>query len=112
MDVRYLDELQRILGQKKVTPPCIFIGAKYIGGADDIKQMSETGELKKLIQRLQLSETSVCDECGGHRYVLCNKCNGSHKIYMEKSGGFKSCLSCSQNGLIRCPSCSRFPRGI
>uniref|UniRef100_A0A2C9VS55 Uncharacterized protein n=1 Tax=Manihot esculenta TaxID=3983 RepID=A0A2C9VS55_MANES len=74
---------------KKVRLPAVFLGGKYVGGAEEIKEMNESGELSKLI---------------GLRYVLCAQCNGSHKIYSEKHG-FRTCTSCNVNGLIKCGLC-------
>ncbi|XWS65809.1 hypothetical protein CRYUN_Cryun05aG0145500 [Craigia yunnanensis] len=106
LDSNFLDELQGIIGPKSFTLPLVFIGGRYIGGADEVKQLHECGELKKLIDGLPLVVgSSVCNLCEGLRFVLCHQCNGSHKIYSEKSG-FRSCPDCNANGLIRCPSCS------
>lgn len=87
-----------------MTLPRVFIGGRYIGGAEDIKLMNENGELRSLIERLPRSDVNPCDSCGGMRFVVCDQCNGSHKVYMDKSG-FRSCTVCNVNGLIRCPSC-------
>ncbi|KAJ6690131.1 hypothetical protein OIU85_006413 [Salix viminalis] len=104
MDGMYLDELQEIIGSKKVTLPVVFIGGKYIGGVKEITELHESGDLKKLIGGLPLSGTSACDTCGGLRFVVCEQCSGSHKIYAAKYG-FKNCIACNVNGLIRCPTC-------
>lgn len=107
MDSRFLDELQRIMGQiekTKLTLPRVFIGGRYIGGAEEIRQLHETGELKKFVEGLPAAEPGVCEMCGAFRFILCDECNGSHKCYTEKNG-FRSCTSCNENGLIRCPSC-------
>ncbi|KAJ4725525.1 putative Glutaredoxin family protein [Melia azedarach] len=110
MDSRFLNELQGILGgQSKLTLPRVFIGGRYIGGAEEVRQLNETGELKKFVEGLPAAEPGVCNGCGGYRFVLCNECDGSHKLYTEKAGGFKSCTVCNENGLIRCPSCSYGP---
>lgn len=105
MDSRFLNELQGILGQRKLTVPRVFIGGRYIGGAEEVRQMHEAGELKKLIEELPAAEPGTCGVCGGYRFVLCADCNGSHKLYSEKLG-FKICTACNENGLIRCSSCS------
>lgn len=105
MDNRFLDEIHGILGRKNVTLPRVFVGGKYIGGADDVKQLNETGDLRRLIERLPRTDPNACNLCGGLRFVVCDECSGSHKVYMEKTG-FRSCTSCNVNGLIRCPSCS------
>ncbi|PQM36248.1 uncharacterized protein Pyn_29032 [Prunus yedoensis var. nudiflora] len=109
MDHGFLTELQQILGQHtKLTLPRVFIGGRYIGGADEVRTLHEAGELKKFVEGLPAQEPGVCDTCGGYRFILCVECSGSHKLYTEKNG-FKSCTSCNENGLIRCPSCSCAP---
>ncbi|KAF5446672.1 hypothetical protein F2P56_032281 [Juglans regia] len=111
MDSGFLTELQQILGgqsQSKLSLPRVFIGGRYVGGAEEIRQLHEAGELRKLVEGLPAAEPGVCDVCGGYRFVLCDECYGSHKLFTEKSG-FKSCTACNENGLIRCPSCHCAP---
>ncbi|KAL5732906.1 hypothetical protein ACOSP7_032248 [Xanthoceras sorbifolium] len=107
MDSKFLDELQAIMGcskSAKTSLPRVFIAGRYIGGADEIRQLHETGELMHIIGRAPLVGPTCCDVCGGLRFLVCEVCNGSHKIYMEKHG-FRTCSVCNVNGLIRCPSC-------
>ncbi|PIN25444.1 Glutaredoxin-related protein [Handroanthus impetiginosus] len=102
MDSRFMDELQRILGQSeksKLTLPRVFIGGRYIGGADEVRRLHESGELKKYVEGLPTAEPGTCEACGGYRFILCEECSGSHKCYSEKAG-FRSCTSCNENGLI------------
>ncbi|RVW65753.1 Uncharacterized protein CK203_057709 [Vitis vinifera] len=108
MDSGFLEELQGILGQTKLTLPRVFIGGRYIGGAEEIRQLHEIGQLKKFVEGLPAAESGVCEMCGGYGFILCHECNGSHKCYSEKGDtiGFRSCTDCNENGLIRCPSCS------
>ncbi|PON59880.1 Glutaredoxin [Parasponia andersonii] len=108
MDSGFLGELQQILGQRRLTLPRVFIGGRYVGGADEVRQLHEVGELKKFVEGLPAAEPGVCDACGGFCFVLCDDCSGSHRLYSEK-GGFKCCTACNENGLIRCPSCSSPP---
>ncbi|CAA2953616.1 uncharacterized protein At5g39865-like [Olea europaea var. sylvestris] len=108
MDSGYIKELQKIFGEpekSKLTLPRVFIGGRYIGGAEEVRQLHESGELKKYLQGLLPADARGCEACGGYRFILCQECNGSHKYYSEKCG-FKSCTSCNENGLTRCPSCS------
>lgn len=105
MDSGFLTELQQILGKKKLILPAVFIGAEYFGGAEEIRQLHETGELKKLIEGLPTADSGACEVCGGYRFILCEECNGSRKLFTEKTG-FKTCTVCNENGLIRCHSCS------
>ncbi|KAG5567041.1 hypothetical protein RHGRI_002569 [Rhododendron griersonianum] len=108
MDHKFMDELQGILADKvkgKITLPRVFIGGRYFGGAEEVKQLHEVGELKKVVGKLPAADPGVvCEVCGGYRFILCDECSGSHKCYTEKSG-FRTCGACNENGLIRCPSC-------
>ncbi|KAE9615135.1 putative thioredoxin-like protein [Lupinus albus] len=108
MDSGFTVELNRIMGQTGLTLPRVFIGGRYIGGAEEVKQLNEIGELKKMLEKLPVADLSECHVCGGHRFVLCNECDGSRKVYTEKIG-FKTCNNCNENGLLRCPSCFSTP---
>ncbi|KAF8102506.1 hypothetical protein N665_0198s0206 [Sinapis alba] len=111
MDASFAAELERIFGVKKEESqtklPRVFIGGRYVGGAEEVKQLHEIGELKKLVQELPRIEPRVCEMCGGHRFVPCNVCHGSHKVHTEKLR-FRTCSTCNENGLVWCSSCS-FP---
>ncbi|XP_059300663.1 uncharacterized protein At5g39865-like [Lycium ferocissimum] len=105
MDAGIMEELKAILGEKtKLSLPRVFIGGKYIGGAEEIIQLHEAGELKKCVEGLTPADLSTCEVCGGNRFILCDECSGSHKFYSEKNGS-RTCPVCNENGLIRCPSC-------
>ncbi|KAI6670949.1 hypothetical protein NL676_005834 [Syzygium grande] len=114
MDSGFLAELQGILGhggggqRGKLGLPRVFIGGRYVGGAEEIRQLHEIGELKKLVEGAPPAEPGVCGACGGYRFVLCGECDGSHKLYAEKTG-FRSCTACNENGLVKCPSCTSAP---
>ncbi|KAJ8647634.1 hypothetical protein MRB53_000657 [Persea americana] len=108
MDAGFLDELKALLGDKQLALPRVFIGGRYIGGADEIVYLHETGELKKIVQGFPMAKLGACSGCGGVRFVLCFDCSGSRKVYLEdeeEEGGFRMCFVCNENGLIRCPSC-------
>ncbi|KAF5795916.1 putative glutaredoxin, Thioredoxin-like superfamily [Helianthus annuus] len=118
MDSRFLQELQNIMSESgefededeidktklQLQLPRVFIGGKYIGGAEEVKQLHETGELKKFVERLPAVSGGVCAVCGDFRFVVCDECNGSRKCYSDK-GGFRSCTLCNENGLVRCTCC-------
>uniref|UniRef100_A0A2P2IMX3 Uncharacterized protein At5g39865 n=1 Tax=Rhizophora mucronata TaxID=61149 RepID=A0A2P2IMX3_RHIMU len=106
MDSAYKKELQSVLGGKNVSLPQVFIRGNYVGGADVIKQMFETGELARLLDSIPRREPGfVCDACGDVRFVPCGNCNGSRKVFDEDEDVLKRCLECNENGLIRCPDC-------
>ncbi|XP_010920997.1 uncharacterized protein At5g39865 [Elaeis guineensis] len=104
MDMAFLGELKGILGQRQLSLPQVFIGGRYIGGADEIRRLNEVGELQKYVDGVPRA-TAACEGCGGIRFILCQICNGSRKVYTEKAG-FRCCTACNENGLIRCPNCS------
>lgn len=107
MDAGFMEELKTILGtheKRKLTLPRVFIAGRYVGGATEIVQLHEAGELKKYVEGLTPVDFSTCEVCGGDRFILCGECSGSRKCYSEKSG-FRACTVCNENGLIRCPSC-------
>ncbi|KAI3740530.1 hypothetical protein L2E82_30998 [Cichorium intybus] len=109
MDSAYRKELLSVLGEKQtVSLPQVFIKGKYIGGADVIKQLHETGQLAKLLKGLPvraIGPWQVCDACGDVRFIPCANCSGSKKFFDEDEEQLKRCPDCNENGLIRCPTC-------
>ena len=109
MDSGFLSELGRVMGLAgPTTLPRVFIAGRYVGGAEEVSKMNETGELKKVLEGLPKADPGECHVCGGHRFVLCDECDGSRKVYSDK-GGFRTCANCNENGLLRCPNCFSAP---
>ncbi|CAK8564632.1 unnamed protein product [Lathyrus sativus] len=107
MDHAYRKELQCVMGEENVSLPQVFIRGKYIGGADVIKHLFESGDLKRMLDGFpKMKPGFVCESCGDARFVPCDNCSGSRKIFDEDEGLLKRCLECNENGLIRCPCCS------
>ncbi|KAL4320100.1 hypothetical protein GQ457_18G006690 [Hibiscus cannabinus] len=50
MDHGFLKELRGMLGRSKLSLPRVFIGGRYMGGAEEMEQLHESGELKKLVE--------------------------------------------------------------
>lgn len=106
MDAEYRKELQRALGGKAMSLPQVFIRGKYVGGAEEVKQLNEVGELSNLLEGFPMRDPgSVCVGCGDARFMPCPNCNGSRKVFEEEEGELKRCPDCNENGLIRCPGC-------
>ncbi|KAF3635568.1 hypothetical protein FXO38_24578 [Capsicum annuum] len=121
----FKEELKELLGNEYSGGglPRIFLGKKYIGGADEIRRMNEDGKLEKFVENCEKVEDGVvlgscnCEACGDIRFVPCETCSGSCKIYYEADYeeeqeeieddeyGFQRCPDCNENGLIRCPIC-------
>ncbi|EOA24052.1 hypothetical protein CARUB_v10017269mg [Capsella rubella] len=133
----FKEELKELLGDKfnngfGITLPRVFLGRKYLGGAEEIRKLNEDGKLEKLLEGYEKVEENKngngqeCEACGDVRFVPCETCSGSCKVYYEyedeeeddddeeedeesvKEGreyGFQTCPDCNENGLIRCPIC-------
>ncbi|CAN4093686.1 unnamed protein product [Withania somnifera] len=123
----FKEELKELLGKEYARGglPRVFLGKKYIGGADEIRRMNEDGLLEKLVENRERIQdggvggssvgNGVCEACGDIRFVPCETCSGSCKIYYEAEYGeleleedeygFQRCPDCNENGLIRCPIC-------
>ncbi|GMJ04166.1 hypothetical protein like AT3G28850 [Hibiscus trionum] len=127
----FKDELGELMGEGfKGRLPRVFVGKKYIGGAEEIKQMHEEGSLEKAVEgceRVDDDDAGPCEACGDIRFVPCETCSGSCKVFYEEveeeeeeeeeegelvenegeegEYGFQRCPDCNENGLIRCPIC-------
>lgn len=107
MDRSYRKELQDALkGKAVVGLPQVFVKGNHIGGAEEIKQLNETGELAMLLKGFPVMKSGfVCESCGDVRFVPCSNCNGSRKVYDDEEGILRRCPECNENGLTRCPVC-------
>ena len=118
----FKEELKDLLGDafNSGSLPRVFLGRRYIGGAEDVRRMHEEGQLEKTLEDSEKTEAGgnsgsrTCEACGDIRFVPCETCSGSCKIYYEgdeedddEEGefGFQRCPDCNENGLIRCPIC-------
>lgn len=106
MDRSYRTELQDALKGKTLSLPQVFIKGMHIGGAEEIKQLHEAGELAKLLESFPITDKGiVCEACGDARFVPCSNCNGSRKVYEGEDGKLRRCPDCNENGLVRCSGC-------
>ncbi|KAL6619075.1 hypothetical protein ACP70R_034214 [Stipagrostis hirtigluma subsp. patula] len=107
MDPGFLTELAALLPhRRRVALPQVFVGGRHLGGAEEVRRLHESGELRRIVAPAPPSLPTTCPRCGGERYVLCGSCDGSHKRYSLKGGGgFRACADCNENGLVRCPGC-------
>ncbi|CAM8948754.1 unnamed protein product [Rhodiola kirilowii] len=108
MDVKCRRELQSLLGLegKPVAVPQLFIGAKHVGGGDEVRRLNELGELRKLLEGYPVRPALVCCICGDARFLLCIHCSGSAKVFDEEHMLSRKCSHCSENGLVKCPNCN------
>ncbi|KAM7268436.1 hypothetical protein ACFE04_010602 [Oxalis oulophora] len=106
MDSAYKKELQSVLGEKNPSLPQVFIRGRYVGSAEIVKYMFETGELARTLRGFPVRAPGImCDSCGDMRFVPCDNCSGSRKLFVDGEDLPKRCPKCNENGLIRCPDC-------
>ncbi|KAM0954100.1 putative glutaredoxin, Thioredoxin-like superfamily [Dioscorea sansibarensis] len=107
MDSSFRHELQSLIGMNKpFSLPQAFVKGRCIGGAEDVRQLHEAGELVKLLEGVRRQDPCfVCAGCGGVRFVPCGVCSGSRKVFDEEGRMMRRCGDCNENGLVRCPNC-------
>lgn len=118
MDRGFREELKELMKGKESTeliPPRVFFKGRYIGGAEEVMRIVEEGNFGNLLQGLpKMKAGSVCEGCGGVRFMPCFTCNGSCKMVMvvkedtEQNDGravVVRCSECNENGLVLCPIC-------
>ncbi|KAF8390237.1 hypothetical protein HHK36_024762 [Tetracentron sinense] len=110
----FRDELKELLGPEfNGVLPKVFVKGRYVGGAEEVREMHEDGELEKVVQGCEVMYVGVCEACGDVRFVPCERCSGSCKIYNDADDeeeeeceyGFQRCPDCNENGILRCPVC-------
>lgn len=106
MHGKFKEELNEVMGNKKLGVPRLFIKGRYIGGAEEVKQLHEGGMLEKLVEGLETEDLGrkLCDGCGDVRFIPCLTCCGSCKI-LDEDDEIVECRRCNENGLIMCPIC-------
>ncbi|KAF0923800.1 hypothetical protein E2562_007678 [Oryza meyeriana var. granulata] len=110
MEPAFLPELSALLPHgHRVALPQVFVNGRHLGGAEEVRRLHESGELRRIVAVATPAAPATCGRCAGECYVLCDSCDGSHKRYSHKGGGgFRACAMCNENGLVRCPDCG-FP---
>lgn len=106
----FRDELYELLGGRTesfggLTLPRVFVKGSYVGGAEEVRQMHESGDLGNLMQGCEKLEEGACEGCGDVRFVLCETCFGSCKVFDEEEEVFLRCPDCNENGITCCPVC-------
>uniref|UniRef100_A0A8C5MVT7 Glutaredoxin and cysteine rich domain containing 1 n=1 Tax=Leptobrachium leishanense TaxID=445787 RepID=A0A8C5MVT7_9ANUR len=91
--------------------PVVFIDGHYLGGAEKILSMNESGELQDLLMKIErVQHPHACPSCGGFGFLPCLVCHGSKMSVFRNcfTDSFKAlkCTACNENGLQRCKSCT------
>ncbi|XP_061100221.1 glutaredoxin domain-containing cysteine-rich protein 1-like [Conger conger] len=106
-----LEERCRKVGEPP-SLPVVFIDGHYLGGAQKILGMNESGELQDLLNKIErVQHPHTCPTCGGFAFIPCPMCHGSKMSVFRNcfTDAFKAlkCTACNENGLQPCPSCTR-----
>jgi len=108
MDASFRRELQALLAVRgrAFSLPQLLIGGRLVGGAEEVRHLHETGQLRRLLDGAAGQDPAfVCDACGGVRFVPCTGCGGSRKVFVEEEDRVVRCGECNENGLVRCANC-------
>ena len=63
----------------------LFIGGHLVGGADEVRHLNETGQLRHLLDGMAGQEPAfVCNACGGIQFIPCTGCGGGRKAFIEE----------------------------
>ncbi|KAJ7532587.1 hypothetical protein O6H91_13G011200 [Diphasiastrum complanatum] len=104
MDLQYRKELADLVGNLAPVPR-LFMKGRYVGGAEEVRQLHEDRKLKRLFEGIPKDASqAICNGCGGMRFIPCLDCSGSCKRINEEREVMR-CSDCNENGLIRCPIC-------
>ncbi|KAG7517746.1 glutaredoxin domain-containing cysteine-rich protein 1 [Solea senegalensis] len=114
LDIEYGKELEERCKRVGEPPslPVVFIDGHYLGGAEKILGMNESGELQDLLTKIErVQHPQTCQTCGGFAFIPCPMCHGSKMSVFRNcfTDSFKAlkCTSCNENGLQACVSCSQ-----
>ncbi|MCO5577160.1 hypothetical protein L7F22_030984 [Adiantum nelumboides] len=108
MHLKFREELAELLGEQGSSVPRLFIKGRYIGDAEEVKQLHEDGLLVSLIEDLPQFRKfrKSCDGCADVRFIPCLTCSGSCRLLDDELDEKVKCYECNENGLIMCPICS------
>ncbi|XP_044062186.1 glutaredoxin domain-containing cysteine-rich protein 1 isoform X2 [Siniperca chuatsi] len=114
LDCEYGKELEERCKRvgEPLSLPVVFTDGHYLGGAEKILGMNESGELQDLLTKIErVQQPQTCQTCGGFAFVPCPMCHGSKMSVFRNcfTDSFKAlkCTSCNENGLQPCVSCSQ-----
>lgn len=104
-------ELMERMNKRQIVVPQVFVEGQYLGDADLIEKLNEAGDLRQILRRYKrIGQETICDSCGGFRYLPCPVCNGSkksiHRNHFTTEFVALKCINCNEAGLIRCNVCA------
>ncbi|KAJ6848701.1 uncharacterized protein M6B38_275790 [Iris pallida] len=106
----FLKEVRELAGGGAAVPR-LFVMGRYVGGAEEVAELNETGKLKEMMRWVasrggrREGSRRDCEGCGNARFVPCLDCSGSCKVLGEDGKEVVRCSNCNENGLVLCPLC-------
>lgn len=103
----FLKELKELVGEG-VRVPRVFVKGRYLGGAEELVELNESGRLGRILRVTRVERgvgRQACGGCGGTRFVPCLACGGSCKVVGPGGDTKQRCSDCNENGLVHCPAC-------
>ncbi|MED6145074.1 hypothetical protein PIB30_021578 [Stylosanthes scabra] len=71
MDLRFKEELKKLMGTKEVKVPVMFMKGRLVGGAEQVVKL--TAPFEGIPTAVGVSG---CEGCGGVKLLMCVACNG------------------------------------
>ncbi|XP_063384666.1 glutaredoxin domain-containing cysteine-rich protein CG31559-like [Cydia fagiglandana] len=111
MSTEYQDEIRDRMKSDQIRIPQLFVDGQYVGDADTVEKLNESGELRKMLKPYKSPDAcNTCQMCGGFRLLPCRICNGSkkslHRNHFTAEFVALKCMNCDEVGLVRCEVCS------
>uniref|UniRef100_A0A1B6FBM5 Glutaredoxin domain-containing protein n=2 Tax=Proconiini TaxID=565685 RepID=A0A1B6FBM5_9HEMI len=103
-------EIKERMNSDQILVPQVFIEGQYIGDAEVIERLNETGELRRILKPYKSPDAcTTCQVCGGYRLLPCPVCNGSkksvHRNHFTTELVALKCMNCDEVGLVKCYAC-------
>ncbi|XP_055297563.1 glutaredoxin domain-containing cysteine-rich protein CG12206-like [Sitodiplosis mosellana] len=111
MSNEYQQEIKDRMQSMEIQVPQLYVDGQYIGDADHVERLNESGELRQLLKMYKTSNSAqTCQICGGYRLMPCPSCSGSkksvHRNHFTTEFVALKCMNCDEVGLVKCYNCN------
>ncbi|KAG5666308.1 hypothetical protein PVAND_017859 [Polypedilum vanderplanki] len=110
MSINYQQEIRDRMQTDDIDVPQLFVDGHYIGNADQVERLNETGELRVMLKSYKSLDSLVtCNICQGYKMLPCPSCCGSKKSIHRNNFTAEfialKCVNCDEVGLVKCYNC-------
>ncbi|KAL7028628.1 hypothetical protein ACKWTF_005932 [Chironomus riparius] len=104
-------EIRERMQSDDIDVPQLFVDGHYIGNADQVERLNETGELRMMLKPFKSRDSlALCNMCGGYKMMPCTSCGGSkksiHRNHFTAEFVALKCMNCDEVGLVKCYNCA------